>query len=65
MLILRTYKITLPFKNWQKTFSAVSAPFDIVGRLSNKKALRVAVNFDVVARVNGDGTRAVFLRANF
>jgi len=40
-------------------------PFDIISRLGNEEALSVAVNFDVRTGVNGDGTRAAFLGANF
>jgi len=40
-------------------------PFDVISRLGDEEALRVAVNFDIMTRVNGDGTRAVFFGPNF
>jgi len=50
----------------EKNFQCwVYEPFDVIGGLGNEEALRVAINFDVRPRVNGDGTCTVFLRADF
>lgn len=41
-------------------------PFDVVSGFGNKETLRVAIDLDVrTAGVDGNGTRTVFLRANF